>query len=245
MTFEKLSKVSGSVPYREDAWRLRDVLADEEAIAKLERTPVDDLHERAGAAGQVTLSKTKDDGASLSKQRQIGPLLRRGFRYLGIKRERLGYFGRPTSHCLVDPDGAMWVAIRTELVLAPTLSRRFIVTVFDDGTCVETVGSRSTLKSSSRHVLRVGSDDVEADLDAHCLAVRAHSVEGARLILPIRSFEDIWRLEKVFFRYAIDDEVAGAMANVKDIERLNLRMFGTAALSILAVIAWLLVRIFG
>lgn len=224
----------GPRSYRADAWRVGDAVADDDAIETLEATPVDDLHERAAAMGSMAFVKSTDGGARLASHALVGPLLRRGFRYLGIQHQRLGYFGRFRSHCLIHPDGAVWVTVRAERRLTSRASRYFLVSVFDDGTCVETSSSpEPVMKSSARLHVRAGTNEPDADLDAHLGAVRAHAQEGAkRRILPARTHDDIRRQLAVYVRHALSTEGAQGMVDVRRNEILVLRIWGTLVLGL-------------
>lgn len=233
----------GPASYRDDAWRIGHAVAEDDAIERLEGAPVDEVHERAAKMGSTAFVPATDGGARLASHPLVGPLLRRGFRYLGIQRQRLGYFGRFTSHCLVHPDGAVWVTVRAERKLRSRTSRYFLVSVFDDGTCVETWATpEPVMKASLRLVIRAGTNDPEVDLDAHLKAVRAHLQEGAgRRILPARTHDDVLRQHTQYMRHALSTEDAQGMVDVKRNELFVLRMWGTLALG-LAFAALLLVR---
>ena len=127
------SEAEALTSYRSEP-QLRDAVAEASAIERLESTPVDARNELAASTG-VTTFAPREDGASLASNAYVGPLLQKGFRYLGIERQKLGYFGRFSSHCLIHPDGLVWVTIRTEWRLWFGASRYFLTSLFDDGTC--------------------------------------------------------------------------------------------------------------
>jgi hypothetical protein len=143
----------------------------------------------------------------------------------------------------VHPDGALWVTVRAERKLRARTSRYFFVSVFDDGTCVETWATPDpVMKANPRLVLRAGTNDPEVDLDAHLKAVRAHLQAGSRRrILPARTHDDVLRQHTQYMRHALSREDAQGMVDVKRNELFVLRMWGTLALG-LAFAALLLVR---
>jgi len=220
--------------------KLRDAVAEIEALERLEATPADDRNERAATMGQTTFEPSEAGAASRASNPYVGPLLQKGFRYLGIQRQKLGYFGRFSNHCLVHPDGLVWVTVRAEWRLWPGASRYFLVTLFDDGTCLETASSTDpAIKASARYLVRPGTNDMAADLESHLGAVKEHVRRpSSPRILPAHGHDDILRQHTVLLRHSLDPEVAEAIGDVKKNEMETVRMFGPLAVSIVVAVIW-------
>ncbi len=220
--------------------QLRDAVAEASAIERLESTPVDARNELAAKTGVTRFEPREDGGASLASDPYVGPLLQKGFRYLGIERQKLGYFGRFSSHCLVHPDGLVWVTIRTEWRVWFGASRYFLTSLFDDGTCIETCASpEPMIKASARYFVRPGTNDIAADLESHLHAVKEH-VRGPTTprILPAHGYDDLRRQHDVLLRHSLDAERAEAIVDVKKNEMETVRMFGPLAVSIVLGVIW-------
>lgn len=224
-----------ALDYRTSSWSLREALASDDALARLEARPVKPTGQDALAALRIVVDST-------TPRRTGDELLARGCRHLGAKHESAGFRPKPSLDVFVDADETTYITIRSKPSLMG-LSRYYILTYFDDGTCIETVARHNPLTpSSERHICRGGhDDDVVLDLSEHLEFVREHVRERGVRIVPVRDLDTVNRLAKYFYGHVASAEIASNVAAMKQRE-ISIALM---ALCMLLMIAWAIARSLG
>lgn len=205
--------MSVAVDYRSSAWSLRDAHATEAAMAALEAKSIAKENAAALAAARFAIDPKATRTAG-------DPLLGEGFRYLGTYGESASYFRMSPCDVFVDPDETTHVTYR-RTPSGLRLSRYYVITLFDDGTCLETVArTKPIVGSSGALTVRAGSGDgVIADVRAHMEEVRRRVIAGHKVV-PRRSLADVLRVSRYFVSHVISPEVASNVAATRHNERL-------------------------
>ena len=221
--------------FRTSAWQLRDALAGDGALAELEQRPI-------SAANARTLEKFRV-AADPKATRKVGAeLLDAGFRYVGTAREWIeGSLYKPTTDTFIDADDTTYVVVRRSRPLIP-LSRFYIVTYLEDGSCIETVSTtKPELLSEPRVLIRNGPADLARAVAEHLAYVRERALAGAK-ILPVRTLDDVVRLKKLHVSHVITEASAQMYLDVPDNERMMLKAAGGVLLLLLGFVYLLLRR---
>jgi hypothetical protein len=123
------------------------------------------------------------------------------------------------------------------------LSWYYILTYFDDGTCIETVSRYEPLvKSIDRHLVRGGHDDLGLDISMHLDVVRERVESGAR-ILPVRDLDMVKRLATYFYGHVASAESAVNVARIRERERtLVIMCVACLAVLVLTIVRAVLLR---
>ena len=190
--------------YRDPTWSLSHALADDDVLQTLAKRPMQEENARALASASSKL----DTSAS---RKSGDELVAAGFSYLGT-RTALPSLLPTVVDVFIDRDSSTYVTIRRRRTLMP-LSRFYIMTHFDDGTCLETVARENPIVPSGGGLTeRGGHDDLARDVADHFDAVRERVGKGAR-ILPVRDLQGVDALSRFFISHVITRELANTIAN--------------------------------
>jgi len=213
--------------YRSSAWSLRDALAPDDALDRLEARPIAAENRAAIAAARFAID-------ARAKRRTGDALVARGFRHLGTKRESASYKPASLLDVFVDPDETTYVTIRRRPTLLP-LSKHYVLTYFDDGSCVETVERAEPLYGSAGPLtMRGGSGDLVEDVERHLAVVRERARAGARIV-RVRDLATVLRLARYYVTHVCSAYVAACIADTRRSER-QLAGIALAVATIAAII---------
>lgn len=219
---------------RTSAWSLRDAHAPPETLERLESVPTTPENRAAIAAARFA---TRPDATRRTGDRLVAD----GFRYLGTKGESASY--RPLQHLdtFVDPDETTYVLVRRK-PWRTGLSRWYVVTQFDDGTCLETFERvRPVVGSHERLTVRGGCGSLVGDVRAHLREVERRAREGAKIV-PVRSLDDVLRVARYHISHVTEPRVAANIASIRRTER-GLFVMGASFVGLIALIVyWALTR---
>ena len=197
--------------YRSSAWSLRDALAADDALDRLEARPIAAENRAAIAAARFAID-------ARAKRRTGDALVARGFRHLGTKRESASYKPASVLDVFVDRDETTYVTIRRRPTLLP-LSKHYVLTYFDDGSCIETVARADPLyRSDGPLTVRAGCGDLIGDVERHLAAVRERARTGARIV-RVRDLGMVLRLARYFVTHVCSTYVAACIADCRRSER--------------------------
>jgi hypothetical protein len=220
-----------AIDYRMSDWSLRAAHAPDDALARLEARPV-------GAEQRAALAASRFAIDPAAARRTGDDLVARGFRHLGSKGESAGYRPMNMLDVFIDPDETTYITYRARRSWRG-LSRYYILTYFDDGSCIETTARSSPLLTTSEHhIVRPGhDDDIILDVTLHLDAVRAHVARGVR-ILPVRDLDTVKRLAAYIYGHVVSAEIASGVARTRERERSIALVF----VAILAMLAWTIIK---
>ncbi|CAN5703268.1 hypothetical protein BH09MYX1_BH09MYX1_16590 [soil metagenome] len=201
--------------YRSSAWTLRDAHAPEGRMAELEARPMRSENEAAAVAARYVTTPASET------ERKVGSELlelERPFRYLGTKGESAGYGGFRLTDIFVDADETTYVSVRRQR--SPIgLSRYYVLTLFDDGSCLETVARKKPIiRSSGPLTMRAGTGDLRADVASHLAVVRERAATGLKII-PIKQLDDVLRQSRHVVTHVTEPSVASGIAQTRANER--------------------------
>ncbi len=221
--------------FRTSAWQLEDALAHDNALAELEQRPIPATNARA-------LEKLHVAADPKATRKVGGELLDAGFRYVGTSREWIeGSLYRPTADTFIDADDTTYVLVRRGRPLIP-LSRFYILTYLEDGSCIETVSTtKPELLQEPRVLVRNGPADLARAVAEHLAYVRERALAGTKL-LPVRTLDDVVRLKKLHVGHVLTEASAQLYLDVPDGERMIMKAAGGALLILLGFVYLLLQR---
>jgi hypothetical protein len=191
-----------------------DILAGDAALERLEGCHVHPDNARALAVFEVEVNAEAERTVG-------GELLEEGFRYVGSSRERvkgsLTTSDADLTDAFLDAGDTTFVVVRRSRSTLP-LSRYYFVTVFDDGSCIETVSQTTPRQRSElRLTVRGGHDDLVRDAREHLAAVRGHAASG-RKVLPLRSLADVARIKRFYVGHVISPHTASTVASIRTMQ---------------------------
>ncbi|MGH7330473.1 MAG: hypothetical protein ACREJX_19160, partial [Polyangiaceae bacterium] len=166
---------------------MRDALASDAALARLEARPIAPENRAALAVATFEIDPR-------AKRRAGQELVDAGFRYVGTRIASASYM-RHRADLFVDADETTYVAVRRRRSLL-ALSHHYFCTFFEDGSCIETVSRVDPLyRSDGPLLVRAGTGSLACDLEGHFTAVRERARSGIR-VLPVRGGESTVRLAR-------------------------------------------------
>lgn len=198
--------------------------ADDEAISKLDARSVELLRRMVWfvvwLGGTARESKREQRGsgyrAASVEVEHVEPIVAfpdviaaandLGFRYVGKKREGLTPIGIETD-VWISPDESTYLLGRQAQTLDPgvrIISRYYLLSYFDDGTCIETVGLERTLFESSAELrVRAGHDKLPIDWERHRDAVRLHCKKEGCCVIRVTDHARVLELTRLYFRHIL------------------------------------------
>jgi hypothetical protein len=208
---------------------MNDAHAADSVLARLEAERMHPHNTRALAIFDVTndanAKRTTGDG-----------LLDAGFRYLGTSMEHPKGGTGDLCDAFIDADDTTYVVVRRSRTVLP-LSRYYIVTTFDDSTCVESVSQKNpTQPTEPRLTMRGGTNDVVRDAKDHLAFVRERVARGAKVI-PLRNLDDIARIKRFYISHVISPQQATMIANVSS-TKLKAMILSVGTLLFIAYQIW-------
>ncbi|MGH7282495.1 MAG: hypothetical protein ACRELY_13295 [Polyangiaceae bacterium] len=200
-----------AIDYRSSAWRLRDALASDAALARLEARPIAPENRAALAVATFEIDRR-------AKRRAGQELVDAGFRYVGTKIESASYVMRDRTDVFVDADETTYVAVRRRRSLLPS-SLHYLYTFFEDGSCIQTVGRIDPLyRSDGPLLVRAGTGSLACDLEGHFTAVRERARSGIR-VLAVRGGDGTVRLARFELSHVFAPGLAMIVARARETER--------------------------
>lgn len=216
---------------------LRELLAPDDTLAGFETSQVEPENAWLMQSFEVTVEAPRE-GLS---PRGDESLCAKGWRWVGTKAERVTLMPGGACDVWIDPDETTYALVRRRKPILP-LSPYYLMTYFDDGTCVETVAlPTSPMRSEGNVVIVHGTNHLVADAAAHLDAVERRALLRGARVLPVRALRDVARLSAHYYRHVLSPRVAANTVNAWRSEMVVLCVAG-ATLVGLAKLVMAIVR---